>query len=154
MNEAFELKVNGRMVKVSVAPATPLLYVLRNNLKLNGPKFGCGQNQCGACMILLNGKAVTSCTLPVENVKEGSITTLEGLVEQNGKLHKVQQAFIDAQSAQCGYCLNGMIMSAISLLNKNSDPSEEAVRRNFKLNICRCGVHSRVIGAIQRVLRS
>lgn len=154
MNEAFELKVNGRMVKVSVAPATPLLYLLRNNLKLNGPKFGCGQNQCGACMILLNGKAVTSCMLPVENVKEGSITTLEGLVEQNGKLHKVQQAFIDAQSAQCGYCLNGMIMSAVSLLNKNSDPSEEAIRRNLQLNICRCGVYSRVIGAIQRVLRS
>lgn len=144
------LHVNGSEKEVSVDPTTPLLYVLRNNLALNGPKFGCGLQQCGACMVLLDGKASPSCMLPVKQAAGRKITTLEGLTKKNGELHKVQQAFIDEQAAQCGYCLNGMVMAAVSLLNKNSSPNDDEIKNSMSTNICRCGVHARVIKAIKR----
>ena len=112
MKTKIILNVNGASVSVEADPQTPLLYILRNNLGLNGPKFGCGLEQCGTCMVLIDGKATTSCLLPVENVKNSKIITLEGLTEQNGQLHPLQNAFIQEQAAQCGYCLNGMIITA------------------------------------------
>lgn len=150
MKSRITLKVNGRQHTVEVDPKTPLLYVLRNNLELNGPKFGCGLSQCGACMVLLNGRAGTSCMIPVENVMNIEITTLEGLADSNGKLHPVQEAFYDEQAAQCGYCLNGMVMNSVSLLNQHPNPTEEQVKESLPTNICRCGVHSRVVKAVKR----
>ena len=144
------LHVNGKEYEVEVDPNTPLLYVLRNHLNLNGPKFGCGLSQCGACMVLINGKSVTSCTLPIKNVLESEITTLEGLVGKNGELHKVQKAFIEEQAAQCGYCLNGLIIASTALLNVNDKPTDSQIRRKLNHNICRCGVHSRAIEAVKK----
>src|SRR5438067_7935070 len=112
MNTPIQLQVNGKMHTVEVDPQTPLLYVLRNQLALNGPKYGCGLQQCGACMVLLDGKAQTSCMTPVSTVKEQAVTTLEGLSQKNNKLHPVQEAFVQEQAAQCGYCLNGMVITA------------------------------------------
>lgn len=150
MSEALKLHVNGKEHRVNVAPDTPLLYVLRNELNLNGPKFGCGLQQCGACMVLKDGESVPSCRLPIGTVKNAKIRTLKGLADENGKLHKVQQAFIDEQAAQCGYCLNGMIIAAVALLEKNEAPSDSEIKNKLALNICRCGIHSRVIKAVKR----
>jgi nicotinate dehydrogenase subunit A len=145
----YTLKVNGRARNVDVDADTPLLYVLRDNLALKGPRFGCGLGQCGACTVHVGGQAVRSCTLPVSEVKGASITTLEGL-GTSAKPSKLQQAFIDEQAAQCGYCVNGMIMSAAALLGQNKQPSESEIRDALSGNLCRCGTHQRIIAAIKR----
>ena len=144
----YTLKVNGRSRTVDVQPDTPLLYVLRENLALKGPRFGCGLGQCGACTVHLDGQAVRSCMLPVADVK-GAVTTLEGLGTSK-KPSKLQQAFIEAQAAQCGYCINGMIMSAAALLERNKYPSETEIREALAGNLCRCGTHQRIVAAIKR----
>ncbi|MGK7391366.1 MAG: (2Fe-2S)-binding protein [Candidatus Cyclobacteriaceae bacterium M2_1C_046] len=148
------LNVNGKAYKIDADPQTPLLYILRNDLGLNGPKFGCGLEQCGACMVLMNGESNPSCRLPVSEAANYQITTLEGLSDVNGKLHKVQQAFVEEQAAQCGYCLNGLIIASVSLLNKNSSPDDSEIRENLARNICRCGVHDRVIKAVKRASKA
>jgi nicotinate dehydrogenase subunit A len=145
----FNLKVNGKSRVVDVDPDTPVLYVLRDNLALNGPKFGCGLAQCGACTIHVNGEPVRSCVLPVEAVKNRAITTLEGL-GSSAKPSKLQQAFIDEQAAQCGYCINGMIMTSAALLAKNNKPSESEIRAALADNLCRCGTHKRIVAAVKR----
>ena len=150
MKEKLSLTVNGQSRTVEVEPDTPLLYVLRNQLELNGPKFGCGLEQCGSCMVLLDGKASPSCRLPVAATTGKSITTLKGLTQADGTLHPVQQAFEQEQTAQCGYCLNGMIISAVALLQENPQPDEAAVRQGLQRVLCRCGTHSRVIRAVQK----
>ena len=147
-----KLKVNGRTQEVAVPDDTPLLYVLRNDLKLNGPKYGCGLSQCGACTVLVDGQAVRSCVTPVGTVTGQDITTLEGLATLD-KPSKLQQAFIDEQAAQCGYCMNGMIMSAQALLHKTPKPTEAQVRTALDGNLCRCGVHNRVVRAVMRASR-
>ena len=144
----YTLKVNGRARTVDVDADTPLLYVLRENLALKGPRFGCGLAQCGACTVHLDGQAVRSCVLPVAEVK-GAVTTLEGLGTSK-KPSKLQQAFIEAQAAQCGYCINGMIMSAAALLQKSKYPSEAEIREALAGNLCRCGTHQRIVAAIKR----
>jgi nicotinate dehydrogenase subunit A len=148
------LNVNGDTYPVEVAPETPLLYVLRNHLQLNGPKFGCGLQQCGACMVLMDGESVPSCKLPVKVAARAKIVTLEGLVGPEGQLHKVQQAFVEEQAAQCGYCLNGMIMASVALLQQNPSPTAGEIREKLAINICRCGVHSRVIKAVKRAAKT
>jgi nicotinate dehydrogenase subunit A len=141
------LKVNGKRVSVPAEPDTPLLYVLRNDLELNGAKFGCGLAQCGACTVLVDGKPVRSCITDVGSLGESEITTLEGL-GTIAKPHALQQAFMDEQAAQCGYCINGMIMSAKALLDANPHPSEVQVREGLAGNLCRCGTHGRIIRAV------
>jgi nicotinate dehydrogenase subunit A len=145
----FTLKVNGEARTVDVDPDTPLLYVLRDNLALKGPRFGCGLAQCGACTVHVNGEAVRSCVLPIEALKDGAVTTLEGL-GTSAKPSKLQQAFIDEQAAQCGYCINGMIMSSAALLEKNKTPSEADIRAALADNLCRCGTHKRIVAAVKR----
>ena len=150
MNNTVKLNVNGKEHHVNVAQDTPLLYVLRNELQLNGPKFGCGLQQCGACMVIKDGESVLSCRLPIAVAAKSKIRTLEGLADESGKLHRVQQAFVDEQAAQCGYCLNGLIMASVALLEKNKNPSDAEIREKLATNICRCGVHSRVIKAVKK----
>jgi nicotinate dehydrogenase subunit A len=145
----ISLKVNGRSRVVDTDPSTPLLYVLRGELGLNGPKFGCGLSQCGCCTILLDGNAVRSCSIAVSNAQNRNITTLEGLGSVANP-HRLQKAFIDEQAAQCGYCMNGMIMNAKALLDKNPHPTEAEIRRSLDGILCRCGSHLRVLRAIQR----
>jgi nicotinate dehydrogenase subunit A len=146
---ALSLKVNGKTHSVEAEPETPLLYVLRNDLELNGAKYGCGLSQCGACTVLIDGKAIRSCVTPIGALGKSEITTIEGLgtIEQ---LHPLQQAFIAEQAAQCGYCINGMIMSAKELLDRNPHPSEQDVRAALAGNFCRCGTHNRIIKAVLR----
>ena len=143
------LNINGQAQAIDVEPDTPLLYVLRNDLALNGAKFGCGLGQCGACTVLLEGKPVMSCVIPVSVVQDREITTLEGLGTADAP-SPVQQAFIDEQAAQCGYCIAGMIMSAQALLTANRDPSEADIRRHLRPNLCRCGTHTRIVKAVRR----
>lgn len=144
------LQVNGKTYRVDVEPDTPLLYVLRDDLRLQGPKFGCGLAQCGACTVLVDGRAVRSCSLPVSRVGQGKVVTLEGLGTPQ-KLHPVQQAFIEEQAAQCGYCINGMIMTAKALLDtRRASPSERDIRQALGANLCRCGTHQRIIAAVKR----
>jgi nicotinate dehydrogenase subunit A len=126
-----------------------LLYVLRNDLELNGAKFGCGLAQCGACTVLIDGKAVRSCVTPISTLEKSEITTLEGLGSVD-EPHALQQAFIEEQAAQCGYCINGMIMSAKELLDRNPRPSESDVRTALASNLCRCGTHNRIVRAVLR----
>ena len=145
----FNLKVNGEARVVDVDPDTPLLYVLRDNLALKGPRFGCGLAQCGACTVHVNGEAVRSCVLPIETLKDGAVTTLEGL-GSSAKPSKLQQAFIDEQAAQCGYCINGMVMTSAALLAKNKNPSESDIRAALADNLCRCGTHKRIVAAVKR----
>jgi nicotinate dehydrogenase subunit A len=145
----FNLMVNGEARVVDVDPDTPMLYVLRDDLALKGPKFGCGFAQCGACTIHVNGAAVPSCVLPVEAVKDSAVTTLEGL-GTSAQPSKLQQAFIDEQAAQCGYCVNGMIMTSAALLAKNKNPSEIEIREALVDNLCRCGTHKRIVAAVKR----
>ena len=145
----FNLMVNGEARVVDVDPDTPMLYVLRDTLALRGPKFGCGLAQCGACTIHVDGAAVRSCVLPVEAVKNAAVTTLEGL-GTSAKPSKIQQAFIDEQAAQCGYCINGMIMTSAALLAKNRSPSEAEIREALVDNRCRCGTHKRIVAAVKR----
>ena len=145
----ISLKVNGRSRAVDTDPSTPLLYVLRDDLGLNGPKFGCGLSQCGCCTVILDGNAVRSCSTAVSNAQNRSITTLEGLGSV-AHPHRLQKAFIDEQAAQCGYCMNGMIMNAKTLLDRTPHPTEAEIRRTLDGILCRCGSHLRVIRAIQR----
>lgn len=150
MQTSLRLSVNGQLYTVETDPDTPLLYVLRNQLQKNGPKYGCGFGQCGSCMVLLEGQAVMSCLLPVSAVAEKPIITIDGLTAADGSLHPVQQAFLDEQAAQCGYCTNGMIMATVSLLNRNSEAGEQEIRQALQVNLCRCGTQSRVLRAVQR----
>ena len=135
---AIEVTVNGSRHVVSADSATPLLYILRNDLGLNGPKFGCGLGQCGACKVLIGNQAVTSCSIAVGDIGDQAITTLEGLGTV-AKPHPLQQAFIDEQAAQCGYCTNGLIISAKALLDRDRDPSEVVIKQELAGNLCRCG---------------
>ena len=146
---AVSLKVNGATRSVPAEPDTPLLYVLRNDFELNGAKFGCGLSQCGSCTVLVNGQAVRSCVTPIDSLAGAQITTLEGLGTLD-KPHALQRAFIAEQAAQCGYCINGMIMSAKALLDRNPKPSEADVREALAANLCRCGTHNRIVRAILR----
>jgi nicotinate dehydrogenase subunit A len=146
---AISLKVNGVSRSVPAEPDTPLLYVLRNDLELNGAKFGCGLAQCGACTVLIDGRATRSCVTPISAVEKSEITTIEGLGSIE-KPHALQQAFIEEQAVQCGYCINGMIMSAKDLLDRNSHPSEPDVRDALAGNLCRCGTHNRIVRAVLR----
>jgi nicotinate dehydrogenase subunit A len=134
---------------VQATPDTPLLYVLRNELRLQGPRFGCGLAQCGACTVHVNGEAVRSCVVPVREVR-GRITTLEGL----GKRHPVLEAFVEEQAAQCGYCINGMVMQSIAFLRHNPRPTEAQIKKALNANICRCGTHFRIVRAVQRAARA
>ncbi len=153
MPQSFTLKVNGQTHTVSAEPNTPLLYILRNDLKLKGTRFGCGEGQCGACTVLIDGKAVQSCDTPLWSAPGHDITTIEGLgtAEAPGRL---QQAFIDEQAVQCGYCINGIIMSAQALLIANPQPNDEQIIEALDRNLCRCGTHVRVLRAIKRAARS
>ena len=144
------ISVNGKPRTVEVDPDTPLLYVLRDTLGLNGPKFGCGLAQCGSCTVLIDGKAVRSCTMPVSKVGQGKVVTLEGLGTPQ-KPHPIQQAFIEEQAAQCGYCINGMVMQTAAFLGaRQSQPSEREIRQALQNNLCRCGTHQRIITAVKR----
>jgi nicotinate dehydrogenase subunit A len=154
MKESIVLNVNGRSHTVKIQPSTPLLFVLRNQLELNGPKYGCGLQQCGACMVLLDGKAQPSCMISTSSAKKHKITTLEGISQNHSELHPVQEAFVHEQAAQCGYCLNGMVISAVSLLNENPNPDDKAIREGLQRNLCRCGTHSRIINAVKRAARN
>jgi len=147
-NVTTRLVVNGTSHVVTAAPDTPLLYILRNDLGLTGPKFGCGLGQCGACMVHIDGQPVRSCTTPLSTATRGPITTIEGLGSPE-KPHPVQQAFIGAQAAQCGYCINGMIMAAAALIAKNKRPSRMQIRSALNGNLCRCGTHMRIIRAVE-----
>jgi len=145
----YQLNVNGKSVTAEADSDTPLLYVLRDNLALQGPKYGCGLGQCGACTVLINGQAVRSCITPVASLKGGKIVTLEGLGTAD-KPHPVQQAFIDEQAVQCGYCINGMVMQSVAFLAKNPRPSEVQIQDALAANLCRCGTHTRIIKAVKR----
>jgi len=147
------LKVNGTSRTVEVDPGTPLLYVLRNDLELHGPRFGCGLAQCGACSVIMDGNAIRSCVTPVSAVKDHEITTLEGLGTV-AKPHALQAAFIEEQAAQCGYCMNGMVINAKVFLDKNPNPSDDDIKKALNPILCRCGTHLRVIRAIKRAARS
>jgi nicotinate dehydrogenase subunit A len=146
---AFQLNVNGKPRRVAAAADTPLLYVLRNDLDLSGPRFGCGLAQCGACTVHLDGAAVRSCVLPLSAAAGKQVTTLEGLAPAGG-LHPVQQAFIDEQAAQCGYCINGWIMNAAALLKQNPNASDAELREGLAGLKCRCGSHMSILRAIKR----
>jgi nicotinate dehydrogenase subunit A len=143
------IEVNARQYSVDADPATPLLYVLRDHLGLNAAKFGCGLGQCGACTVMVDGKAVMSCLLPLSAVQQRAVKTVEGLgtALQPGPL---QQAFIDEQAAQCGYCIAGMLMQAQALLERNSAPSDSEIRRAMATQLCRCGTHMRILRAVRR----
>ena len=145
----YTLKVNGKTQAVNVDADTPLLYVLRDDLALKGPKYGCGLGQCGACTVLVDGVAARSCLLPVSTLGGKSLTTLEGL-GSSLKPGKLQQAFIDEQAAQCGYCINGMIMTSAAVLKTNPQPSDTEIKDALAGNLCRCGTHQRICAAVKR----
>jgi len=149
MEEDFRLTVNGAEHRVTCEPDTPLLDVLRHDLGLAGPRFGCGIGLCGACFVLIGGQARSSCDFPAWAAEGTDVTTVEGLAD-GGALHAVQQAVIDEQAAQCGYCISGMIMSAVALLRRNPAPSEAEVRTALDGNLCRCGTHQRIVRAVLR----
>ena len=144
-----QLKVNQQSVDLTLSSAATLLHVLRNDLKLNGPKFGCGLGECGACTVLVDGMPARACVIPALEMKDREITTLEGLGDAHHP-HPVQQAFIDTQAAQCGYCLNGMLMMTVALLNKNPQPTDEEIHQALSANLCRCGTHLEIIAAVHR----
>jgi len=144
------LNVNGKPVAITADdPQMPLLYALRDDLGLHGPRFGCGLGQCGACTVLVDGKAMRSCVMPIADVGGKKIVTLEGL-SGPGQLHPLQRAFIDEQAVQCGYCINGMIMQAAALLQTNKKPTEQDIKAALAENLCRCGTHLRIVRAIKR----
>jgi nicotinate dehydrogenase subunit A len=150
MAKPLALNVNGKTAQVTVDdPNMPLLYALRNDLGLHGPKFGCGLGQCGACTVHIDGNAVRSCITPLSSVGNRDVVTLEGLGTLE-KPHPMQQAFIDEQAVQCGYCINGMIMEAAAFLAKTRNPSEEQIREALASNLCRCGTHLRILRAVKR----
>ena len=150
---AIVLNVNGSERRVAAPPDDVLLYVLRDRLHRTGTKYGCGEGQCGACTVLLDGRPVRSCRTPVSHAAGKKITTIEGL-EQNGKLHPVQQAFLDQEAFQCAYCTSGMIMSSVALLHANPNPSRDDILRAMNGNVCRCGTHPRIIAAIEQAART
>jgi|SRR5688572_25973648 nicotinate dehydrogenase subunit A len=150
---AVNLKVNGATRSVNAEPDTPLLYALRNDLELNAAKFGCGLSQCGACTVLIDGVPSRSCVTPLSRVGQAEVITLEG-IGTTAKLHPLQQAFIDEQAGQCGYCLNGMIMAAKALLDKTPRPTEAQVRDGLAGNLCRCGSHNRIVRAVLRAAQT
>lgn len=147
----MDLRVNGRRHTVDVDPATPLLYVLSDELALNGPKFGCGLGQCGACTVIVRGQAIRSCVTPVRSVTGDEITTLEGLGTPE-KPHPIQQAFIEEQAAQCGFCLSGVILSAKALVDRTPKPSDEQIQQALSGVLCRCFAHARMIAAVKRYI--
>lgn len=149
MQKTISLRINGQPVEASAAPDTPLLLVLRNDLCLNGPKYGCGLGECGACTVIIDGVAARSCVIPLAGALGRDITTLEGLGSKAAP-HPVQQAFIDEQAAQCGYCMNGMIMTAKALLDRIPEPSDEQIRNELRGNLCRCGTHVEIMRAVRR----
>ena len=147
MAKGIELEINGKTYGAEYPPDTPLLYVLREELRLTGTKYGCGEGMCGACTVLVAGTARRSCQIPVSAAAGKPIITIEGL-EKNGALHPVQQAFLDAGAFQCAYCTSGMIMSSVSLLRATPNPSDEQIVQSLQGNICRCGTHPRIIEAV------
>lgn len=146
----IELQVNGIKHRVDVDDDSKLLNVLRDELDLTGTKYGCGEAQCGACTVLIDGQAARSCVTPVTGLSGKQITTIESL-EQNGRLHPLQQAFLDLGAMQCGYCIPGMIMSGVGLLKRNPHPTDQEILRVMERNVCRCGTHPRILAAIRRV---
>ncbi len=154
MSALLRLHVNGQVHDLAVPGHAPLLQVLRNDLGLNGPKYGCGLGQCGACMVLVDGVPARSCCLPVAGVDGRAVLTIEGIGDQGGGVHPVQQAFIDAQAGQCGYCLNGMVMATVGLLSVAPDPSDEQVRQALSHNLCRCGAHLEILAAVRLAARA
>ena len=149
----MDLVVNGVRHSIRNGPARPLLAVLRDELDLTGTKYGCGEGQCGACTVLLDGAPVRSCLTPAKAAEGKQITTIEGL-ESNGQLHPVQQAFLDADALQCGYCTAGMIMSSVGLLKKNPNPAEPEIRSGLQGNLCRCGTYPRIVRAVRMVAQN
>ena len=145
----ISLRVNGKTQVVDAEPDMPLLYALRNDLQLNGAKFGCGLAQCGACTVIMDGAAIRSCVTPLAAAQNKTVTTLEGLGNTK-KLHKIQQAFVDEQAVQCGYCINGMIMTTKALLDKNPKPTDTQIKEALAGNLCRCGTHLRIVRAVKR----
>ena len=143
------LRINGKNQTIDAEPDMPLLYALRNDLQLNGPKFGCGLAQCGACTIIMDGNAIRSCVTPVSAAQNKPVITLEGLGSTK-KMHKIQQAFVDEQAVQCGYCINGMIMTSKALLDKNPKPTDSQIKEALAGNLCRCGTHTRILRAVKR----
>lgn len=151
--DGVRLVVNGRQVALDVDPATPLLYVLRNDIGLAGTRFGCGLGQCGACTILLDGRSRTSCDLPVSDVGDRPVTTIEGIAPRDG-LHAIQTAIVDEGAGQCGYCLSGIVMTAVGLLETEPEADEDRIRAALDANICRCGAHVRIVRAVVAAARS
>jgi isoquinoline 1-oxidoreductase subunit alpha len=150
---SISLRVNGKSHTIDVDPATPLLYVLRNDLDLQGPRFGCGLGQCGACTVIIKGEAVRSCIRPVSTVQGADVTTLEGL-SKDGKLHPLQQAWIEEQVPACGFCQNGQIMTAKALLDKNPTPTDAQIRQGMTATLCRCMTYYRIQAAIKRASKT
>ena len=150
---ATELTVNGRGYRVDAPPDQPLLWVLRDHLQLTGTKYGCGEGQCGACTVLLDGKAVRSCLTPLSTAAGKHIVTIEGLAS-NGSLHPVQQAFLEEEAFQCGYCTSGMILSAVALLSRNQQLGEDDIIHGMTGNICRCGTYRQIVAAIHRAMEA
>lgn len=151
--EKLTLNVNAAEHVVDVRPDAPLLYILRNDLELNGPKFGCGLGECGACTVLIDGAVARSCLVPVAGTVGRKITTLEGLGSAD-KPDPVQQAFIDKQAAQCGYCINGMVMATRALLDRTPSPSDEEIRKALEFNLCRCGTHMEIMQAVRQAAQT
>jgi aerobic-type carbon monoxide dehydrogenase small subunit (CoxS/CutS family) len=150
MSKVTALNVNGKKLKVDVDSATSLLAVLRNDLELTGSKYGCGEGECGACTVLIDGLATKSCIMPVGRIAGKQITTIEGL-EKDGRLHPVQEAFLEADAMQCAYCTSGMIMASVGLLAKNPRPNRDEIVKGMNGNICRCGTYQRIVAAIESV---
>ena len=145
----FTLHVNGKKLSSSASPDTPLLYVLRNEFQLFATKYGCGLGQCGSCAVLMDGKMTYSCLMPVAAVGEKEVRTLEGLADDSDKLHPVQEAFVEANAAQCGYCTSGMIMAAVALLEEKQKPSDDEITKALRGNLCRCGSQAGVLRAVK-----
>lgn len=145
----MELLVNGKKFRVETDPERSLLFVLRDELDLTGAKYGCGEGQCGACTVLVDGLATRSCRMPVRAAVGKPITTIEGLAQKNNKLHPVQEAFIRADAMQCGYCTPGMIMASVALLNKDPKPTDERIKKGLEGNVCRCGTYQRIVAAVR-----
>ncbi len=148
MEETISFQLNGKKTEVRIDPAETLLWVLRNHFNLTGTKFGCGNGFCGSCTVLIDNEPIRSCTVPVSDVAGKKVTTIEGLAA-NGKLHPVQQAFVDHDALQCGYCTPGMILTSVGLLSKNPSPSRQEIIEGLEDNLCRCGAHLRIIDAVE-----
>lgn len=147
----MQMRINGKTHRIEATPDTPLLYVLRNELGLNGARFGCGLGQCGACTVLVDGSPARSCITPVSTLKDADVTTLEGLGDDSAP-HALQTAFIDHQAMQCGFCANGMIMTAAALMSRRSTFDDDALRRALSGNLCRCGAHPRILAAVKQAM--